>query len=458
VTEASRDDGDYSYRTQAEGGLTRKLSMHSEEVHVGLDVAEAGVLGLDSESSEVVLSLDGSDVSSGLEVKVNLGGVSGSGHSVHVSGGSGVKGFLMGVDGNGVVFGGMGHVLVLNGQFVHMLGFLPGKFGSFSVGYGNSPPVMGFMKGHMAVADLDLGVSVHLVVMGLVVSGNVQFFKGDLVVGFGVESGSPGNGHSASGDLVGLNGGGVFGDPGVENSSELDPDVVGSGFSVLGVEVSVGSLSSDLDVFHVLLHHLSLGTLGLSEGITVVEERHVAEHADASDVVFVADDLGVHVGDVHVTIGGAGSGTDATAVVEATGAGDINVAVVGVADFVVVDDSSSGSGSGLGLGSFGIESRFAADAAVLLWEIPLRAERPLRPGPSLAGIAPDFGIICTRMLVSVAIGPARRVDALGSGSASGRGRGSGRGSASGRGRGSGSATQFAELSVHLHILGITFRG
>ena len=339
MTEASRDDGDYSYRTQAEGGLTRKQSMHSEEVHVGLDVAEAGVLGLDSESSEVVLSLDGSDVSSGLEVKVNLGGVSGSGHSVHVSGGSGVKGFLMGVDGNGVVFGGMGHVLVLNGQFVHMLGFLPGKFGSFSGGYGNSPPVMGFSTGLKAVADLDLGVSVHLVVMGLVVSGNVQFFKGDLVVGFGVESGSPGNGHSASGDLVGLNGGGVFGDPGVENSSELDPDVVGSGFSVLGVEVSVGSLSSDGDVSHVARNHLSLGTLGLSEGITVVEERHVAEHADASDVVFVADDLGVHVGDVHVTIGGAGSGTDATAVVEATGAGDINVAVV--ADFVVVDDGVS---------------------------------------------------------------------------------------------------------------------
>merc|ERR1711957_876282 len=312
----------------------------------------------------------------------------------------------------------MGHVLVLNGQFVLVLGFLPGKFGSFSGGYGNSPPVMGFSTGLKAVADLDLGVSVHLVVMGLVVSGNVQFFKGDLVVGFGVESGSPGNGHSASGDLVGLNGGGVFGDPGVENSSELDPDVVGSGFSVLGVEVSVGSLSSDGDVSHVTRDHLSLGTLGLSEGITVVEERHVAEHADASDVGFVADDLGVHVGDVHVTIGGAGGGTDATAVVEATGAGDINVAVVGVADFVVVDDSSSGSGSGLGLGSFGIESRFAADAAVLLWEIPLRAERPLRPGPSLAGIAPDFGIICTRMLVSVAIGPARRVDALGSGSGS----------------------------------------
>ena len=339
MTEASRDDGDYSYRTQAEGGLTRKLSMHSEEVHVGLDVAEAGVLGLDSESSEVVLSLDGSDVSSGLEVKVNLGGVSGSGHSVHVSGGSFVKGFLMGVDGNGVVFGGMGHVLVLNGQFVLVLGFLPGKFGSFSGGYGNSPPVMGFNTGLKAVADLDLGVSVHLVVMGLVVSGNVQFFKGDLVVGFGVESGSPGNGHSASGDLVGLNGGGVFGDPGVENSSELDPDVVGSGFSVLGVEVSVGSLSSDADVSHVRRNHLSLGTLGLSEGILVVEERHVAEHADASDVVFVADDLGVHVGDVHVTIGGAGGGTDATAVVEATGAGDINVAVV--ADFVVVDDGVS---------------------------------------------------------------------------------------------------------------------
>jgi len=343
VTEASRDDGDYSYRTQAEGGLTRKLSMHSEEVHVGLDVAEAGVLGLDSESSEVVLSLDGSDVSSGLEVKVNLGGVSGSGHSVHVSGGSGVKGFLMGVDGNGVVFGGMGHVLVLNGQFVHMLGFLPGKFGSFSGGYGNSPPVMGFSTGLKAVADLDLGVSVHLVVMGLVVSGNVQFFKGDLVVGFGVESGSPGNGHSASGDLVGLNGGGVFGDPGVENSSELDPDVVGSGFSVLGVEVSVGSGSSDLDVSHVRRDHLFLGTHGLSEGITVVEERQVAELTDASDGVVVAVDLGVHVGDVHVALHGAVGGTDATAVVEATVKSvDFNVAVVGpVAVFVVVDDGVS---------------------------------------------------------------------------------------------------------------------
>lgn len=241
------------------------------------DVSDDVVVGTDSSSVGGGLNSDGMSVGTDSAVTAGSHLLSVGSHSSHVVEGLGVVAPHVSVVLDGPSLFSVGAAFVGAGNMAGTAAVHPVLFGLVHSLDPDLVPVSGTVEGVSSLQDHAAGVPVGLEGSGLVVSGNVQRSESEFVVLHGSESVGPGKSHSAGGDFVGLDGGVVSSDPGSEHSVEsVDESSVGSS-SVLGVEVDVGSDSSDVDELHVLLHESCSGTLGLSEGFLVVEERHVTE-------------------------------------------------------------------------------------------------------------------------------------------------------------------------------------
>lgn len=277
MTEASRDVCDYSYRTRADGKLIRRLSKHSPVVFEVHGVSDDVVVGTDSSSVGGGLNSDGMSVGTDSAVTAVSHLLSVGSHSSHVAEGLGVVASHVSVVSDGPDLFSVGVAFVGAGSVGGTAAGVPVLFGSVHSVDPDLVPVSGTVEGVSSLGDHAAGVPVGLEGSGLVVSGNVQRSESEFVVLHGLEPVAPGKSHSVGGDSVGLDGGVVSSDPGSEHSVEsVDESFVGSS-SVLGVEVDVGSDSSDVDELQVLLHESCSGKLGLSEGSRVVEEGHVTE-------------------------------------------------------------------------------------------------------------------------------------------------------------------------------------
>jgi len=277
VTEASRDVCDYSYRTRADGKLIRRLSKHSPVVSALHGVSDDVVVGTDSSSVGGGLNSDGMSVGADSAVTAFSHHSSEGSHSSHVMAGLAVVVPHVFVVPVGLDHLSVGVAFVGAGSVAGTAASHPVLFGPVHSVDSDLVPVSGTVEGVSSLGNIDAGVPVGLEGSRLVVSGNVQRSESEFVVPHGPESVSPGKSHSVVGDLVGLDGVVVSSDPGIEHSVEsVDDSFVGSS-SVLGVEVVVGSHSSDADELHLTLHESCSGTLGLPEGFHGVEEGKVTE-------------------------------------------------------------------------------------------------------------------------------------------------------------------------------------
>lgn len=244
------------------------------EVH---GVSDDVVVGTDSSSVGGGLNSDGMSVGTDSAVTAVSHLLSVGSHSSHVAEGLGVVASHVSVVPDGPDLFSVGGAFVGAGSVAGTAAGVPVLFGSVHSVDPDLVPVSGTVEGVSSLGDHAAGVPVGLEGSGLVVSGNVQRSESEFVVLHGLEPVAPGKSHSVGGDSVGLDGGVVSSDPGSEHSVEsVDESFVGSS-SVLGVEVDVGSDSSDVDELQVLLHESCSGKLGLSEGSRVVEEGHVTE-------------------------------------------------------------------------------------------------------------------------------------------------------------------------------------
>jgi len=295
VTEASRDVCDYSYRTRADGKLIRRLSKHSPVVFEVHGVSDDVVVGTDSSSVGGGLNSDGMSVGTDSAVTAVSHLLSVGSHSSHVAEGLGVVASHVSVVSDGPDLFSVGVAFVGAGDMAGTAAGVPVVFGLVHSVDPDLVPVSGTVEGVSSLGDHAAGVPVGLEGSGLVVSGNVQRSESEFVVLHGLESVAPGKSHSVGGDSVGLDGGVVSSDPGSEHSVEsVDESFVGSS-SVLGVEVDVGSDSSDVDELQVLFHESCSGTLGLSEGFHAVEEGHVTELTVVVVVLLLGGDTVVPV-------------------------------------------------------------------------------------------------------------------------------------------------------------------